>query len=147
MAEKTIGGITYNTDTATLLAKRSRDVDDDLDMMSETLYRKPKNGEYFLFGEGGPMTRYANRGKDGDWGAGWGIIPMSFEEARTWAKENLERVEYAKLFGPVEETGIITPITLRIDSAAKTLLRRESSRVGKSMGDVVQRLVMENLQD
>jgi hypothetical protein len=69
---------------------------------SETLYRK-KTGEFFLYGEGGPMTKYAVAEGSNSWRGGSRIMPLSFHEAREWAEEHLSGEEYEAIFGKVVE--------------------------------------------
>lgn len=68
----------------------------------EELYRKT-TGEYFLCGEGGPATGYAHVCADSSLAAGEGIRPLSKEEAREWAEDNLSAEEYIAAFGAPEE--------------------------------------------
>lgn len=69
---------------------------------SETLYRKRK-GEFFLYGEGGPMSKYGVAYGDNEWGYGEEIRPLTVDEAKAWAEENLDADEYEAVFGEVEE--------------------------------------------
>ncbi len=50
--------------------------------MVESLYRT-KKGEWFLAGEGGPMTKY-RKISDGDYTYGDGLEPISPETALEW---------------------------------------------------------------
>lgn len=97
-----INGKTYNTETATELGHywngRS---DSDFSHISESLYRT-KNGQYFLAGEGGPMTRYSRPVGDMT-GGGKGIIPLSESEAREWMERYCDADEYIAAFGEPEE--------------------------------------------
>jgi hypothetical protein len=52
----------------------------------ETLYATPK-GSYFVAGEGGGMSPYAESLGGGSTGGGSGIRPMSLEEAMDWLEE------------------------------------------------------------
>lgn len=66
----------------------------------EQLYRTRK-GNFFLYGKGGPSSRYAVLEEDG-WADGEKIIPYSEDEAKAWVEEHLSASEYEALFG-VEE--------------------------------------------
>ena len=66
----------------------------------EQLYRTRK-GNFFLYGKGGPSSRYAVLEEDG-WTDGEKIIPYSEDEARAWVEEHLSAGDYESLFG-VEE--------------------------------------------
>lgn len=92
----------YNTKTANLLASFRHDGNGNImEVFTEGLYRK-RTGEYFLFGEGGPLSDYSIAFKDGRLGEKR-IIPMSEEEAKEWALRRLSSEEYEALFGTVEE--------------------------------------------
>ncbi|BDF78686.1 hypothetical protein [Pyramidobacter piscolens] len=97
-----INGKTYNTETATELGHywngRS---DSDFSHISESLYRT-KNGQYFLAGEGGPMTRYSRPVGDMT-GGGEKIIPLSESDAREWMERHCDADEYVAAFGEPEE--------------------------------------------
>lgn len=66
----------------------------------EQLYRTRK-GNFFLYGEGGPLSCYAVHEEDG-WTDGEKIIPYSEDEAKVWVEKHLSASEYEALFG-VEE--------------------------------------------
>jgi len=99
---KIINGKKYDTETARLVGSNSfGDPNDSFTYSSEDLYCK-RTGEYFLHGEGGGMTRYAEQIGD-NWANGERIIPLSTESARKWAEENLSVDEYEHEFGEVSE--------------------------------------------
>jgi hypothetical protein len=78
-----IDGKVYDTETAEELHSWDNGhYDNDFRSCSETLYRTAK-GNYFLAGEGGPMTEYAIIRGDGK---GWGeeIRPLTEQEAMEW---------------------------------------------------------------
>lgn len=99
---KIINGKAYDTETAKEVGSYSYLYRSDSHFFEETLYLK-KTGEYFLYGEGGPLSRYAKREECGMWGSGWHISPFTEAEAREWAEENLTAEKYEALFGEVEE--------------------------------------------
>ena len=97
--KKIINGKKYDTDTVEKLGERWNG-ESDLMYCMETLYRK-KTGEYFIHGEGGPMTIYGKYLGNGSFGGGQEIKPLSEAEAREWALEYLSTGEYKEIFGPV----------------------------------------------
>ena len=101
--KKIINGKKYNTETATKLGDRWNGLSkSDFGRVYEELYRK-KTGEYFLYGEGGPMTKYSVSVGQNCWTGGEMIIPLTEEEAREWVEMYLEADEYELIFGEVEE--------------------------------------------
>ena len=100
--KKIIKGKMYDTETAAEIGSWWNGLSTrDFNHVRETLYRK-KTGEYFLHGEGGPMTSYRERWGD-MWGDGESIVPMTEAEARNWAERRLTAEEYIEAFGEVEE--------------------------------------------
>lgn len=100
--KKIISGKMYNTGTATLLGSCISNDGDWMHRCLERLYHKT-TGEYFLYGEGGPATTYAEDEGNNSWSAGAGIRPLSESEAREWAEVNLSTDEYFAAFDTPEE--------------------------------------------
>ena len=99
--KKIINGKMYNTETAKLLCEACGRRGS-ASWWKEQLYRK-KTGEYFLFGEGGPGSRWAVPLDINSWNEGEDVIPMTEEEARAWAEKNADVEEYCEIFGEPEE--------------------------------------------
>ena len=65
--KKIINGKRYDTDTATLIGYNGYNGShSDFSYWCETLYQK-RTGEYFIHGEGGPMSRYAENQGGQNW--------------------------------------------------------------------------------
>lgn len=138
---KIIDGKKYDTDTATEVADWHNDcAKSDFGFVHEWLYRK-RTGEYFLYGEGGPETRYAEAYPGGGWQWGAGLVPLSYDEARRWAEERLDADEYEAEFGEVSEGGEDVAVTVRVPASAKAALDRECSRTGETRSSIVARLL------
>ena len=101
--KKVINRKRYDTDTATLMGSDSYSNSRDFNHWTEELYRK-SNGEYFLYGEGGPLTKYARTVGQNEWTGGEKIMPLSVEAAKKWAEEHLSGEEYEAIFGVIEDT-------------------------------------------
>lgn len=99
--KKIIEGKTYNTETAQFLGDWQNLWEGDYHYCREELYRT-KKGTYFLYGEGGALSRYA-RCYGGSATGGEGFEILSEEEAREWAEKKLSTDEYIKIFGEPEE--------------------------------------------
>lgn len=100
---KIINGKKYNTDTAEFIWTISPVANHrDFKFYEESLYRK-RTGEYFLAGNGGPLTKYSRLNCQGLCEGGEKIIPVSIEEAKEWCERNLSVEGYEELFGEVEE--------------------------------------------
>lgn len=97
-----INGKTYNTDTATWVGEyRNSFFPGDFRYIEEDLYKK-KTGEFFLAGRGGAMTKYAEAVSTA-YANGFGIIPLTEEEAMDWVEKYLDTDTYIELFGEPEE--------------------------------------------
>ena len=100
--KKIINNKLYNTDTANLLCSYSNGYGiNDFQHFQEDLYIK-QNGEYFLHGSGGAMSKYS-KNCGGYSTGGSTIIPLTCKGAKNWAAEHLAVDEFLELFGTVEE--------------------------------------------
>ena len=82
--KKIIDGKRYDTETATKIHEWDNGIyGNDFKSCEEALY-KTKNGAYFLYGSGGPASKYAEPCGNNSMGGGSDIIPMEPEEAFTW---------------------------------------------------------------
>lgn len=135
---KIIEGRLYDTDTAKMIGEPwSPDGigHGDFDWCEETLYRK-RTGEYFLYGAGGPKTRYALPYGQSGWQYGERIMPLSYDEAREWAEGHLETGDYEREFGTPDEDGEAV-LSVRLPQATYDAIRREASRSGRTMREVI----------
>lgn len=135
--KKIINGSLYNTETAKKLGVWENNYNfNDFNYCSEELYIT-KSGKYFLYGEGGGMSRYASHyGNSSSWGEH--IEPLSVTEAREWAEEHLEADEYIDLFGNVDEASDDkVNLNISISLATKTKLEQMRSEQGKSISQII----------
>lgn len=143
--KKYIDGKKYDTKTAKAVGSWSNNCSyRDFRWCEETLYRK-KTGEFFLHGEGGPMTGYAESTGDNSWGSGESIRPMTFDEAREWAEEHLDGDEYEAIFGEIEDDGTDCLISAVVKASSRDRLRREAEKSGRSIGEILDALIEGNL--
>lgn len=101
--KKIINGKMYNTETAKKMGNywNGRPTND-FSYVEEVLYKK-KTGEFFLYGEGGPMTKYSYCVDGSSISGTWEIIPLTEAKAKSWAEQRLDTDEYVGIFGEVEE--------------------------------------------
>lgn len=97
-----INGKKYDTKTAKELAFYTYLCPNDFRYLQETLYQK-RTGEFFLYGEGGPASKYAVVLGQNERCGGEKIIPLTVDEAKRWAEEHIDGDEYEEIFGEVEE--------------------------------------------
>lgn len=135
--KKIINGKVYDTDTATKLGVwwSSNDVRD-FHHSEETLYRK-RTGELFLYGYGGPMSKYARAEGQNSWTGGERIMPMTYQEAQKWAEKHLDGDEYEAIFGEIVEDDSTYMINAEIPAALAERLKRHASENGQSMREAL----------
>ena len=140
--KKIINGKSYDTETAKKVGYWSNNRSfRDFNWVEETLYRK-KTGEYFLFGEGGPMSRYSERIGNNGWGAGSCIMPLTFAEATEWAEEHLDGDEYEAIFGAVVEDESKKTVAYSLTVKAIEKLRRMSEEQGRSASEILDAMIL-----
>ena len=139
--KKIINGKVYDTETAKELGSWGNSGTwSDFSHMEETLYRK-KTGEFFLHGEGGPMTKYAQPAGQNSWSAGDRIMPMTFHEAREWAEEHLDAEEYEAIFGTVTEDESRVQVCYSLSTATVETIKRKAAELGISASAYIEQLV------
>lgn len=101
--KKIINGRKYDTETAKEMAWDEYNGScSDFQWWQETLYQK-RTGEFFLFGRGGAMSKYAESCGQNSWSGGSDILPLTLDEAKEWVEEHVDADTYEKIFGEVEE--------------------------------------------
>lgn len=100
--KQVIEGKLYDTETATEICRRDNGRGNgDFSYVREALYRT-KKGRFFLAGEGGAMTHYAERCGQNCWSEGRKIIPQDIEGAKRWMEMYGTADKYIELFGAEE---------------------------------------------
>lgn len=145
--KKVIDGRMYNTGTAKLLGGGSNDCPrNDFHFWEEDLYRT-KSGAYFLHGQGGAASRYAESAGQNSWCGGEKIIPLPPEQAREWAEEMLGAEEYAEIFGePDEASDEREALNVSVPAHIKFRLDRLREGEGKTLSQVVEEILWDNLK-
>lgn len=99
--KKVLGGLRYDTATATRICVHESDERRcDFDFEVTRLYRTPR-GRFFLAGHGGARSRWS-RADQGGWTGGEGLMPIGDLEARDFAEHNADEATIAEYFA-VEE--------------------------------------------
>lgn len=141
--KKIINGKVYDTETAKRLGWYENTYNvRDFHYCCETLYRK-KTGEYFLHGEGGPMSRYAEASGMNSWSSGERIMPMTYAEATRWAEENLDGDEYEEIFGAVIEDDTKKLVTYNLTVTSIEKLKRLSEMQGISASELLDQIIQQ----
>lgn len=139
-----INGKTYDIHTAKLVGSwnngRART---DFEWFEESMYRK-RTGEFFLYCEGGPMSRYAGSSGDNTWRPGHLITPLSYQAAVEWGKKHLDSKKYEAFFGKIVEDDTRTVAGFSLSQTALAVLRRMSQEQGKARSEIIENLIMAN---
>lgn len=138
--KKVINGKMYNTETADLLATWDNGRWGNFDVLEEKLFRK-RNGEFFLYGYGGPKSVYAQPDGDRSVSSGHEIILLSDKEAREWAEEHLNGDKYEEIFGIVEDDESQATITISISANAMERGQRAANKRGISLPALIEALL------
>lgn len=135
---KVIKGKLYDTDTARPIVTWSVGYSSDFSHISETLYRK-KTGEYFLHGEGGPMSAYRESCGQSQWMGGEAIRPLTYGEAKAWTEEHADADVYEREFGIPDEDKE-HDLHAIISEVAWQQLSRAASDEGVTVRTIIERL-------
>lgn len=132
----------YDTETAKLVGSWSNGLSSsDFDYCCEKLYLKT-TGEFFLYGEGGPMSRYAVSCGQNEWSGGAQIIPLEPEKAQAWAEEHLTADEFEEIFGAVSEGDADKrTVTYSLPGSAINKIRSKSLETGLTFSEVVAKAI------
>lgn len=127
--KKIINGKLYNTETARKVGGWDNNITDNLYWTSETLYQKQR-GEFFLHGEGGPGSKYAEPSGQGNWSSGEKIIPLSYDAAQAWAEEHLDADTYQAFFGQIEDDDRTVRMLISMPASVAERVKREAAQAG-----------------
>jgi hypothetical protein len=135
--KRIIDGKKYDTETAYMVGQWENMCDvSNFHYYSESLYRK-RTGEYFLYGEGGAMSKYAETIGQNEWQGGEKIIPLTYDNARKWAEEHLGVDVYESEFGEVSEDDTTIAVTVRVPQSTKDAIDKLAARTGRTRGEIV----------
>lgn len=142
--KKILAGSLYNTETAHLVGEWDNGIyGNDFRNCSEALYQT-RSGKYFIHGEGGPMSTYAEHHGNNTSGSEQ-IRDLTAAEAREWAEEKLTADEYQKEFGPVEEAAADEKIQFPVQLKQSTidLIKKQKAETGMTYGEIVEMAIVE----
>ena len=138
--KKIINNKRYDTETAKQIAETGSWEQgigpSDFNFWSETLYQK-RTGEYFLFGEGGPLSKYSKPYENNGSQSGYKIIPLTLGQAKQWAEKAMDADEYEANFGPVEENTDKHVMSLSVNESTYQIIKRRAAENKISMSQVI----------
>ena len=141
--KKIINGKVYDTDKAHELGRDGGG--DGFARWSEALYQK-RTGEFFLYGEGGPMTKYAVSIGQNEWSGGDKIIPITAMNARKWVEEHLSAEKYEQIFGLPDEDAEPVMLSLMLSAKLAAAARQRAAEDGVALTAVVERALTQYLK-
>lgn len=142
--KKVINGKVYDTDTARKVGCIDFGLGDRFSGWSETLYVK-RTGEYFLLGEGGPGSKYSVRTGVNNTTGSAKIFPLSYDDARKWAEENLGAGEYIAEFGEIPDDDANAKLTLYLPASTIERAKRKAAQDGTTLSAYIESLVNASL--
>lgn len=131
----------YDTETATKLIEISEGTG--FERYKEALYKKPKSGELFFAGEGGPASKYAVSSGINEWSGGSRIIPATYEEAREWAEKHLDADDYLKLFEAVDDDDSRVRINITLPKSVHEEGKKAAEKMGLNFSAYLEKLIKE----
>lgn len=129
--KKIINNKVYDTDKASELGQDEYPDGRDFHYWMEALYQK-RTGEYFIYGKGGPLSRYAVNTGAG-WTGGERITPVTAATAREWVEEHLSAEDYERIFGLPDEDAEPVAMNIQLPAVLMAEVRAKAADQGVSL--------------
>lgn len=142
--KKIINNKVYDTDKARLLGRDGYSHPGDFHWWSEALYQK-RTGEFFLHGEGGPMTKYSVSTGLNQWRGGEKLIPLDMDAAKSWVEEHLDADDYESIFGLPDDDASKVAVHMMLPAPLVAETRQRAIEDNRSMVSVVESAITEYL--
>ena len=84
------------------------------------------------------MSKYRRAVDQNSWRGGEDIKPLTVEEARRWAEENLSADEYEAEFGEVAEDDSRTVLSITMATSLAERLRREAAKAEMTLSAYIE---------
>lgn len=140
---KAINKKIYNTDSARKVATDMSNLPrNDFGFWEETLYCK-RTGEYFIYGWGGPSSRYSRSIGLNEWTGGERIIPLTMDKAREWAEKAMPAEDYQVEFGEIAEDETRSQISATLPSSMVDALRKKARAEGTTASALLEQALRE----
>lgn len=126
---KIINGRRYGTETASFIAEWSNEFDcSDPEHAREALYKK-RDGSYFLHGVGGSLSRFPKEN----------ILPISYDEARAWAKRYADPEIFDREFSGADTKPV--NLLIRAPQSVVNEFKRLTAEKGLTSGELLAELL------
>lgn len=138
--KKIIKNKLYDTDTAKRLGEyEPNPYHSDFHWFCETLYQK-RTGEFFLHGDGNAASKYSKSCGQNEWCGAEKIIPLSYDEAQSWAEEHLDGDDYIAIFGEPNEDAEKVSVHYLISASAAAAIKQGAAKLGITQAEYIERL-------
>jgi hypothetical protein len=139
--KKIIHNKVYDTDTAQLIKQADHpNITNGEGSCKQSLYRK-KTGDYFLFVDGARTDVFHNLALDNNaHDRERHIYPLTYEQARAWAEEEMSADEWLAIFEPVEDDSL-TALNLTLSASAVSKFRLAAQQQQISQRELMERLI------
>ena len=131
----------YDTDTAKIIAVYESGPPGSDDWWKETIYRK-KTGEYFLYGEGGILTKYGHPPGNTEKEEHGKIIPLSAEKVFEWCSLHPSARGSQEILDISSDTEKKT-VTFRLSGAARNIVADMAAEKGITKSEVIETMIFE----
>lgn len=139
--KKIIHNRVYDTSTAKKFGEyEPNPYQSDFNWFCETLYQK-RTGEFFLHGDGNAASKYSKSCGQNEWCGDEKIIPLSYEEARSWAEDHLDADDYIRIFGEPALDDTLTALNLTLSASAVSKFRLSAQQQQISQRELMERLI------
>ena len=131
----------YDTRTATLIKQADHpNITNGEGSCKQSLYRK-KTGDYFLFVDGARTDVFDNLALENNvHDRERHIYPLTYEQTRAWAEEEMSADEWLAIFEPVEDDTLMA-LNLTLSASAVSKFRLAAQRQQISQRELMERLI------
>lgn len=139
--KKIICNKVYDTDTAQLIKQADHDnITSSEGSCKQSLYRK-RTGDYFLYVSGARTDTFHNLHlNDAKHDRERHIYPLTYEQARSWAEEEMTADEWLAIFEPAEDDSL-TALNLTLSAATVSKFRLSAQQQQISQKELMERLI------
>lgn len=139
--KKIIRNKVYDTDTAQLIKQADHpNITNGEGSCKQSLYRK-KTGDYFLAVSGARTDVFHNLALENNvHDCERHIYPLTYEQARSWAEEEMIADEWLEIFEPVEDDSLCA-LNLTLSASAVSKFRLAAQRQQISQRELMERLI------
>lgn len=140
--KKIINNRVYDTDTAQLIKQADHDnIISSEGSCKQSLYRK-RTGDYFLCVSGARADSFHNLHLTGaKHDRERHIYLLTYEQAKSWAEEEMTADEWLAIFEPAEEDDSLTALNLTLSASSVSKFKLTAQQQQVSQRELMERLI------